>query len=88
MKPVRIADWIVRNLQEFGNCSLPEKLVQLYGFKAIEKELSRVLQQPVYIRVAGIDVMSENRKKNRQLAEDIYYIAETEVKIRKTRNFH
>lgn len=88
MKPVRIADWIVRNLVEFGNCSLPEKLVQLYGFKAVEKELSRLIQQPVYIRVAGIGVTSESRKKNRQLAEDIYYIAETEVKIRRTRNFH
>lgn len=88
MKPVRIADWIVSNLKEFGNCSLPEKLVQLYGFKAVEKELSRILQQPIYIRVAGIDVMSESRKKKSPLAEDIYYIAETEVKIRKTRNFH
>lgn len=88
MKPVRIADWIVRNLKEFGNCSLPEKLVQLYGFKAVEKELSRILQQPVYIRVAGIGVMGESRKKKSPLAEDIYYIAETEVKIRKTRNFH
>lgn len=88
MKPVRIADWIVRNLKEFGNCSLPEKLVHLYGFKAVEKELSRILQQPVYIRVAGIGVTSESRKKSRPLAEDIYFIAETEVKIRRTRNFH
>lgn len=49
---MRIAEWIIDNLNEHGNCYLPSKLFQLYSLEDVEEQISRL---------AGYDVMIERR---------------------------
>lgn len=49
---MRIAGWIIDNLNEYGNCYLPSNLFQLYSLEDVEEEISRL---------AGYEVMIEKR---------------------------
>ena len=49
---MRIAEWIIDNLNEYGNCYLPSNLFQLYSLEDIENEISKLV---------GYDVMIERR---------------------------
>lgn len=80
---VLIPNWIVRNLKEYGNSLLPNKLVQLYKKEDIEAELSKKAKRQVKVRSASVvkngDVQGDftnAEKKKRGMEHEPIYIAE------------
>lgn len=52
---MRIAEWIIDNLNEYGNCALPNKLIKLYGIRQAEKEITELAGYPVLIEERTVD---------------------------------
>ena len=47
--------WIVQNLLTYGNCLLPNKDVDEYGIKYIERRLSKTIGEKVKIDTRQVD---------------------------------
>lgn len=66
MKTIRIADWIIEVLNEHGNCALPNNLINLYGMKKVEKEISKIAGYAVLIEKRQIDKYDLNLNPNKR----------------------
>lgn len=76
---MRIAEWIINNLNEHGNCYLPSNLFQLYSLEDVEKELTRLTGYDVEVRKSVINdydmnysLTGKNHRKNRIKKEVLY----------------
>ena len=52
---MKIEDYIVRNLNDFGNCALPDELVEKHGVEKVEKELSKATGYIVLVETRWMD---------------------------------
>lgn len=49
MSELKIEHWILRNLIEYGNCSIPTSLIKRWGLEKVEEELTALTKKPVII---------------------------------------
>lgn len=76
---MKIEDYIVRNLNDFGNCALPDELVEKNGVEKVERELSKATGYIVLIETRWMDkdpipfVNAEDIKKKRE--KEVLYVA-------------
>ena len=52
---MKIEDYIVRNLNDFGNCALPDELVEKHGVEKVERELSKATGYIVLVETRWMD---------------------------------
>ena len=65
---MRVADWIIENLDKYGNCVIPNKLIKLYGIKRVIEEITEQTGYEVMIEKRGLDkfdYFSETNKSKR-----------------------
>lgn len=78
---MRIAEWIIDNLNEYGNCYLPSNLFQLYSLEDVEEEISRLTGYEVMIERRIIDEIDldfkirYNNQHRKKTKKEIMYIA-------------
>lgn len=76
---MKIEDYIVRNLNDFGNCALPDELVEKHGVEKVERELSKATGYIVLIETRWMDkdttpfANAEDIKKKRE--KEVLYMA-------------
>ncbi len=76
---MKIEDYIVRNLNDFGNCALPDELVEKNGVEKVERELSKATGYIVLIETRWMDkdptpfANAEDIKKKRE--KEVLYVA-------------
>ena len=76
---MEIKDYIVGNLNDFGNCALPDELVEKNGVEKVERELSKATGYIVLIETRWMDkdpipfVNAEDIKKKRE--KEVLYVA-------------
>lgn len=76
---MKIEDYIVRNLNDFGNCALPDELVEKHGVEKVEKELSKATGYIVLVETRWIDkdpipfANAEDSKKKTD--KEVLYVA-------------
>ena len=76
---MKIEDYIVRNLNDFGNCALPDELVEKHGVEKVEKELSKATGYIVLVETRLMDkdhtpfVNAEDSKKKTD--KEVLYVA-------------
>ena len=75
---MRIDDWIIDNICHYGNSLVPNNLVELYGIRAVEKEISKLAGYECLIEIKHSDTYREdynhraNPKYNRHKKETLY----------------
>lgn len=74
---MRIAEWIIDNLSQYGNSLVPNNLIKLYGIRKAEKEIAELAGYPVLIEERMIDNYDLNidPKKRKKPKKDALYIA-------------
>ena len=76
---MKIEDYIVRNLNDFGNCALPDELVEKHGVEKVEKELSKATGYIVLVETRWMDkdpipfMNAEDSKKKTD--KEVLYVA-------------
>ncbi len=77
---MRIAEWIIENLDQYGNSLVPNNLVRLYPIEELEDEIKRMAGYDVMIEKRMIDKLDFNHntnKRHKPKKEPLYIVHKT-----------
>ena len=74
---MKIEEWIIDNLNNCGNCALPNKLVRQNGIHKVEEELTKLAGYTVQIdkRIVDSYAYSAVATLNQRMKKETIYIA-------------
>lgn len=73
---MRIAEWIVRNLNEYGNSLVPNNLFKLYSLESVEKEIQSKVDYEIFIEKRMVEEADYNfnPRRRKKTKKDTLYI--------------